>query len=81
MGDGGRVVGFVTFISLVEVIKCPSCVMEDADVGTFPRNAADLPRMVMAPLRNGVHRDQRGRAGQCAGRFVSLCTFVSVVSL
>jgi hypothetical protein len=37
---------------------------EDTDVGYCPRNAADLPRMVMSPLRNGVHRDQRGQVGQ-----------------
>jgi hypothetical protein len=61
MGDGGRVVGFVTFISFVEVMNCPCCVIENTDVGTFPRNAADLPRIEMSPLRNGVHRDS-GRA-------------------
>jgi hypothetical protein len=54
---------------------------EDTDVGYCPRNAADPPRIVMSPLRNGVHRDQRRQVGQCAGRFISLCTFVSVVSL
>jgi hypothetical protein len=59
-GMGVEWLGSLLLYLLVEVVKCSCCVMEDTDVGTFPRNAADPPRIVMSPLRNGAHRDSGG---------------------
>jgi hypothetical protein len=60
---GGRKMGSLgssPLYLLSRLLKCPCCVIEYADVGSCPRNAADLPRMEMSPLRNEGHRDSGG---------------------